>query len=69
MFTRRQAFVDRAVEECENGRLQRELDALQFKGRAHGFGLVNVQNPALTLSCQEFGANPEQFVERPTLRD
>jgi hypothetical protein len=46
MFTRGQAFVDRGVQEYENGRAQRELAALQFKAAAHGFRLVNVQNPA-----------------------
>jgi transposase len=46
MFTRGQAFVDRGVQEYEDGRVQRELAALQFKAAAHGFRLVNVQNPA-----------------------
>ncbi len=46
MFTRGQAFVDRGVQEYENGRAQRELAALQFKAAARGFRLVNVQNPA-----------------------
>jgi hypothetical protein len=46
MFTRGQAFVDRGVQQYENGRAQRELAALQFKAAAHGFRLVNVQNPA-----------------------
>ena len=46
MFTRGQAFVDRGVQEYENRRAQRELAALQFKAAAHGFRLVNVQNPA-----------------------
>jgi hypothetical protein len=44
MFTRGQAWVDRGV--YENGRAQRELAALQSKAAAHGFRLVNVQNPA-----------------------
>src|SRR3954462_13150964 len=43
MFTRGQAFVDRGVQEYENGRAQRELAALQFKAAAHGFRLVKVQ--------------------------
>lgn len=48
MFTRGQTFVDRGVQEHENKRAQRgrELAALQFKAAAHGFRLVNVQNPA-----------------------
>jgi transposase len=46
MFTRGQAFVDRGVQEYENRRAQRELAALQSKAAAHGFRLVNVQNPA-----------------------
>ena len=46
MFTRGQAFVDCGVQEYENGRAQRELAALQVKAAAHGFRLVNVQNPA-----------------------
>jgi hypothetical protein len=46
MFTRGQAFVDRGVQEYENRRAQRELAVLQSKAAAHGFRLVNVQNPA-----------------------
>jgi len=46
MFTRGQAWVDRGVQEYENGRAQRELAALQLKAAAHGFRLVNLQNPA-----------------------
>jgi hypothetical protein len=39
-------FDHTGVQEYENGRAQRELAALQFKAAAHGFRLVNVQNPA-----------------------
>ena len=46
MFTRGQAFVDHGVQEYESRRAQRELAALQSKAAAHGFRLVNVQNPA-----------------------
>jgi hypothetical protein len=46
MFTRGQAWVDRGVQEYENGRAQRQLAALQLKAAAHGFRLVNLQNPA-----------------------
>lgn len=40
MFTRGQAFVDRGVQEYENGRARRELAALKLKAAAHGFKLA-----------------------------
>ena len=40
IFTRGQAGVDRAAQEYENRRAQRELAALQLKAAAHGFKLA-----------------------------